>query len=114
MIPILARIDSQLLQDVVHGDVLEDQHVLGHVLGQREEAALGVVPGVRVELLVVRVQRLDDARDAELEVALGAVQRADLISKKKQRNFISIYRQPISSHSQQMIISLIVFLPNLT
>lgn len=32
--------------------------MLAHGLGQRQEAALGVVPGVCVQLLVVRVQGL--------------------------------------------------------
>jgi len=50
--------------------------VLGEVLDEREEAPLGVEPGVRLDLLVVRLQGLNDAADAELEVALGAVECA--------------------------------------
>ena len=40
---------------------LEDEHVLAHVFRQSEEASLGVVPRVRVQLLVVGVQRLSNA-----------------------------------------------------
>mmetsp|Transcript_20412 Transcript_20412/g.33105 ORF Transcript_20412/g.33105 Transcript_20412/m.33105 type:complete len:259 (+) Transcript_20412:475-1251(+) len=67
----------QKRRDLGDGGVLDGDHVLGQVLDEGEEAALGVEPGVRLELLVVRLERLDDARDAELEVALGAVQGAD-------------------------------------
>jgi len=48
--------------------------VLGHVLYEGEEAALGVVPRVRTQLLVVRLQALDHAGDAKLIVTLGTVQ----------------------------------------
>ena len=48
--------------------------MLGHVLYKGEEAALGVVPRIRTQLLVVRLQALDHAGDAELVVSLGTVQ----------------------------------------
>ena len=54
--------------------VAQHDHVLRHVLDERQEAALGVEPRVGAELLLVRLQRLDHARYAELVVALGAVQ----------------------------------------
>lgn len=72
------------LQDLLHRRVLQHQQVLRQVLHQGQEAALGVVPRVRVELLVVRLQRLDDARDAELEVALRTVQGADDYTQQQQ------------------------------
>jgi hypothetical protein len=49
-------------------------HVLGQVLHQGEEATLGVEPRVSAQLFAVGLQRLDDSADAELVVALGAVQ----------------------------------------
>ena len=48
----------QELQDLVHRRVLQDEHLLAHVLRQGQEAALGVVPGVGVQLLVVGIQGL--------------------------------------------------------
>mmetsp|Transcript_6533 Transcript_6533/g.9863 ORF Transcript_6533/g.9863 Transcript_6533/m.9863 type:complete len:305 (+) Transcript_6533:239-1153(+) len=63
--------------DLVDGVVLQHQHVLGHVLGQGQEAPLRVVPSIRAQLLVVGLQALDDPADAKLEVALGAVQGAN-------------------------------------
>ena len=51
--------------------------MLGQILHEAEEAPLGVEPGVGAELLVVRLQGLDHATDAELVVALGAVQGPD-------------------------------------
>ena len=54
--------------------VSQHDHVFGHVLYQRQEAALGVEPRVCPELLLVWLQTLDDSRDAELIVTLGAVE----------------------------------------
>ena len=51
--------------------------VVGQRLREREETALGVVPRVRAELLVVRLERLHDPGNPELEVALGAVEGAN-------------------------------------
>ena len=89
---------------------LEHDHVLGEGLSQRQESALRIEPGIRAQLLRVRLERLDHAAwahggwqaermglqaehmggwqaggvrwqagrtNAELEVALGAVERAD-------------------------------------
>ena len=56
---------------------LQYEHVLAHILSEREEAPLGVVPGVCVQLLVVRIQGLDDPGYTELEVPLSAVESAD-------------------------------------
>jgi len=69
---VIQKLEALRDDGVPHAD-----HVLGQVLHQAEKAALGVEPGVRAQLLVVRLQRLDDAADAELVVALGAVQRPD-------------------------------------
>ncbi len=57
--------------------VSQHDHVLGHVLYQRQEATLGVEPRVCPKLLLVRLQALDDTRDPELIVALGAVESAE-------------------------------------
>ena len=58
-----------------HG-VAQHDHVLGHVLDEGQEAAFGIEPRVGAELLLVWLQRLDHARDAELVVTLCAVQGA--------------------------------------
>mmetsp|Transcript_49220 Transcript_49220/g.145302 ORF Transcript_49220/g.145302 Transcript_49220/m.145302 type:complete len:465 (+) Transcript_49220:106-1500(+) len=65
------------VDDVVESLVLQQEHVLPQRLAQRKEAALGVVPGVDANLPLVRLERLDDAADTELVVALGAVESAD-------------------------------------
>ena len=52
-------------------------HVLCEVLRQAEKATLRIEPGVSPELLVVGLKAFDDARDAELVVPLGAVERPD-------------------------------------
>ena len=65
----------QELQTLCDDGVPHADHMLGQVLHQAEEAALGVEPGVCAQLLVVGLQRLDHPADAELIVALGAVQR---------------------------------------
>ena len=57
--------------------VLQHHHVLREVHGEREEAALRVEPRVGHDLAVVRLQALDDARDAEFKVTLRAVERAN-------------------------------------
>ncbi len=67
----------QELQALSNDGVPHADHMLGQVLHQAQEAALRVEPGVRAQLLVVRLQGLDDAADAELVVALRAVQRTD-------------------------------------
>ncbi len=51
--------------------------MLGHVLRQSQEASLGIVPGICVQLLIIWIQRLDDARDTKFEVPFGTIQRAD-------------------------------------
>ena len=61
-----------------------------HVLDQRQETPLGVVPRVGAEFLLVRLQAFDHSRYAELVVALGAVQRAgtQIISLS---NYLRVY-----------------------
>ena len=59
---------------VLQDRVLEHDHVLGKVLYEGEEAPLGVVPRVRAELLLERLQALDHARYPKLIVPFGAVQ----------------------------------------
>lgn len=44
--------------------------MLGQVLIEGQEAALGIEPGVCLQLLVVGLKALDDAADAKLVVAL--------------------------------------------
>ena len=48
--------------------------MLRHVLDEREEAPLGVVPRLRAESHLVRLETLDDPRYSELVVALGAIE----------------------------------------
>ena len=62
------------LNTLVQESVFHHQHVLCHVLNERQEAALGVVPRVRSQLLLVRLEALDDSRNSELVVAFCAVQ----------------------------------------
>ena len=57
--------------------ILDHQHLLGGGVGESEEAPLGVVPRVRGQLLRKRIETLEHAVNTEIEVALGAVQRAD-------------------------------------
>ena len=64
-------------EDLAKCRVLEQDHVLRQRVRQREEGALRVEPRVRLELLVVGLQGLDDPGDPELEVALRAVERSD-------------------------------------
>ena len=64
----------QELDALLEHGVAEHDHVFGHVLYEGEEAAFGVEPRVRAQLLLVRLQRLDDARDAELVVTLRTIQ----------------------------------------
>ena len=56
--------------------VSDADHVFGQILDEGEETPFGVEPGVGPQLLVVRLQGLDDTRNPELVVALGAVQSA--------------------------------------
>lgn len=61
--------------DALLDDRVPDRdHVLRQVLDERQETPLGVEPSVSPQLFVVRLQGLDDPRNAELVVALGAVQ----------------------------------------
>ena len=60
----------------LHYGVPDWNHVLGEILDEGKETPLGVEPGVRSQLLVVRLKRLDHPRDAELIVALRTVKRA--------------------------------------
>lgn len=64
-------------ENVVDGLVLHEDHVFGQGFEETQETSFGIVPGVGLQLLVDRLETLDDARDAEFEVALGAVQSAD-------------------------------------
>ena len=50
--------------------------MLGEIFDEGKETPLGVEPGVRSQLLVVWLKRLDHPRDAELIVALRTVERA--------------------------------------
>jgi hypothetical protein len=43
----------------INSRYLEDEHVFAHVLCQCQEASLGVVPRIGVQLLIIRVQRLE-------------------------------------------------------
>lgn len=54
--------------------VFHHDHVLGHVLNQGQEAALGVVPRVRPQFLVVGLQGFNHAGNSKLIVTLGAIQ----------------------------------------
>mmetsp|Transcript_15381 Transcript_15381/g.36332 ORF Transcript_15381/g.36332 Transcript_15381/m.36332 type:complete len:274 (+) Transcript_15381:677-1498(+) len=51
--------------------------MLGQVFQQAKQTSLRVVPGVRLQLLVNRLQRLDNARYSELVVTLCAVEGAN-------------------------------------
>ena len=55
--------------------ISQHDHVLGHIFYHGEEAPLGIKPCVGPQLLLVRLQTLDDTWDAKLVVALGTVQR---------------------------------------
>ena len=70
--------------------VSDANHVLCQVLDEGEEAPLGVEPRIRAQLLVVRLQRFDHPGDAELVVALGAVQRS--CGKSSQFEFAAIFQ----------------------
>mmetsp|Transcript_118046 Transcript_118046/g.376387 ORF Transcript_118046/g.376387 Transcript_118046/m.376387 type:complete len:416 (-) Transcript_118046:800-2047(-) len=71
------RRSVQEVDDVIERFVFQQNHVLAQGLTQRQEAALRVVPRVHTNLALVRLQGLHDSADAELEVALGAIQGAD-------------------------------------
>jgi len=59
----------------VSDGLFEHEQVLGEVLNEREEAALGVVPRDAAEFLLVRTQAVHDAFYAELVVARLTVHR---------------------------------------
>lgn len=70
--------------------------MFGHVLDQRQEAALGVVPRVRPEFLVVGLQGFNHAGNSELIVTLGAIQS----STKTGLNFLKksvLFKYPKNS-----------------
>lgn len=67
----------QELNALSNDGVTDHDHVLGHVLNEGEEAALGIEPGVRAQLLVVGLQALYHTRNAKLVVPLRAVQCPD-------------------------------------
>jgi len=67
----------QEVENLVVRLVLDDDHVLGQVFGHGQEASFGVEPGVCRQLLVVRLERLHDSRDAELVIAFGAIEGSD-------------------------------------
>lgn len=62
------------LNAVKKNRVFEHDHMLGHVLNERKEAALGIVPRVSAKLFLVRLEAFDDSRYSKFVVALGAVQ----------------------------------------
>lgn len=64
----------QELYTLLYHLVFHHDHVFGHVLNQGQEAALGVVPRVRPQFLVVRLQGFNHAGNSKLIVTLGAVQ----------------------------------------
>lgn len=64
----------QELYTLLYHLVFHHDHVFGHVLNQGQEAALGVVPRVRPQFLVVGLQGFNYARNSKLIVTLGAVQ----------------------------------------
>ena len=54
----------------------DTDHLLRKIFHKGEEAPLGVEPGVRPQLLVVRLKGLDHPADPEFVVALRTVERA--------------------------------------
>ena len=66
----------QELDALVQYVVSQHDHVLGHVLDERQEATFRVEPRVGAEFLLVRLQALDHAGDAKFVVAFGAVESA--------------------------------------
>lgn len=64
----------QELYALLYHLVFHHDHVFGHVLNQGQEAALGVVPRVRPQFLVVGLQGFNHAGNSKLIVTLGAVQ----------------------------------------
>ena len=64
-------------ENLAHRLVLRHHGVLRHPLHETQETSFGVEPRVRLEFDVVGLEGFDDPRDAELVVALGAVQRPD-------------------------------------
>lgn len=62
-----------LLEDAI----LDDDHLTSERLEHRQEAPLCVEPRIRAELLRKGIETLDHPTDAELVVALAAVERPD-------------------------------------
>jgi hypothetical protein len=56
---------------LIPAGLLERYHMFGEALSQRQEAALGIKPGVCAELAVVWLKALDNTADAKLIVSLG-------------------------------------------
>lgn len=52
---------------------LECNHVFHHSLKQGQKAALGIEPGISLQLLALWLHRLDDSGDAKLIVAFHTV-----------------------------------------
>ena len=71
--------------------VPQHDHVLRHVLDEREEATLRVEPRVRAEFLLVRLDALDHPRYAKVVVALRAVQRPE--NRARIRSLVSEFLQ---------------------
>ena len=67
----------QEVQDLIEWWVGQDKHVLGQSLYQAEEAALGVEPSVRSQLLLEGLQTLHNSRDTEGIVTLRAIKGTD-------------------------------------
>lgn len=96
----LQELDTLLYHLVFHHD-----HVFGHVLDQRQEAALGVVPRVRPQFLVVGLQGFNHAGNSELIVTLGAIQSSTKtgLNFKKKICFIQISKK---QHRQERMLQI--------
>lgn len=73
VLPVLFAV-GQKLKGLLYNGVSHDNYLFGQVFEKREETALRVKPGIGAQFLVVRLEALDDPRDAELVVPFGAVQ----------------------------------------
>ncbi len=100
---VLEELDAFLQRRVPQHD-----HMFGHVLDEAEEAALRVEPRVRAQLLLVRLQRLDNARDAKLVVPLRAIQcpvEADTDELRNvQLTYTALWKNHLSFVVQQTIL----------
>lgn len=87
----------QELYTLLYHLVFHHDHVFGHVLNQGQEAALGVVPRVRPQFLVVRLQGFNHAGNSKLIVTLGAIQSSTKtgLNFKKKIFFIQVSKTSI-------------------